>query len=497
MLLTIPSKADKILLINPAFVFNSNAIKRRDQNDFPLNLGLLASVLLNNNYKVRIINANTTPNWQEVILQIIDAENILYIGFTVMSSQVKPALTLAKKIKTEKNIPILFGGVHSTLMPESLLKTGLVDFCNINEGDKTVIALAKHLKGEIPLEQVPNIATLKDGKLAKTAEAEPTPFIELPKRIEVSLYKEDIDEYAKYPFPLLTGLGCNYKCAFCINTIVKRKYRAKSAKAIYDEIKGLYKEYKITQFVFQDEHFFYDKARFFDLLYLIENDKEIYKKITWETTARATDIREDYLNVNLLKRIKRAGCKGLGVGGESGNKRVLRELRKGITPEDMRRAAKYCNEARININFSFVMLWPSETALEMLETARIINELLEIGEYVAVPYFQTYRPYPGSIWEQDLSKFEDPEKIPAELWRMQLITKDKLAAFKDSDLVYNIILTTQVLCNCAKEPPGNRLKKAIAKTIYAMCQKRIGTGNFKGFIEKPILSYIQKRTDEF
>jgi len=486
-----------ILLINPAFVFNSKAIKGRNQNDFPLNLGLLASILINKGYQTRIINANTTPNWKEQVLQLIDNQNILYIGFTAMSSQVKPALELAKRIKEEKDIPILFGGVHPTLMPESLLKTGLVDFCNINEGDKTITALAEYLQGKIPLEQVPNIAILKDNKLIKTQIAEPTPFKELPQRIHLSLYEEDIEEYKRHPFPILTGLGCNYNCAFCINNIAKRRYRAKSAESIHKEIKLLNTKHGIKDFVFQDEHFFHDKARLFNLLHLLENDNTLYEKITWETTARATDIKENYLNINTLKRIKKAGCTGLGVGGESGNARVLKMLRKGITAKDIQRAAIYCNKAKININFSFVMLWPSEKPEEMLETARLAIKILETGRYAAIPYFQTYRPYPGSIWEQDLTKFEDPEKVPIDLWRMQLITKDKLTKFKDPSFVHNLILTTQVMCNCAKQPPGNKIKKAIAKAIYNTCKKRIRTGDFKRFIEKPILTYIQKRNDEF
>jgi len=510
-----------VILINPSFKLKDGTLVHNlNQKNFPLGLGLLGTILLNNGYSAIIINANIDPNWEERAISELKRNDIAFVGFSCMSSQIYSAISLSKKIKNiSPDIPIVFGGVHPTLMPESLVRTPWVDLCVINEGDVSLIPLMNYFNNRTEIEHVPNICTKnKEGIIIKTDVAQLTSFDKLPDRIDDVFYKEDINKYIVNQningkkhrrFSILTGLGCNFKCSFCINAITKRKYRPRSAYSIYREIKYLKENYGITFFNFQEEHFFADKSRIFELMSLIENDNDLLGNIAWDSTARVSDIRDDFISVEVLKRIKHCGGDGFGVGGESGSNRMLRILKKGILRKDIIRAVEYCNEAKVTLSFSFVMCWPEETLDDMIETARLIKKVYEIGPYANVPFFQTYRPYPGSIWETDFSSFEDPENIPDDAWRFQSVEKIRSLNIENADRVYKLVSSSQFL---AYSGIGMRTRRgkwsywsyknvikymlyrvvfAAGYILYRVCSWRIENNNFKFYIEGPLLSYLR------
>jgi radical SAM superfamily enzyme YgiQ (UPF0313 family) len=501
-----------VVFINPGFeLSDSESIIRLNYNDFPLNLGLLASCLIEVGYTAEIINANIHLNWEDRVITALSRVDVAFVGFTCMSSQAGPAINICKKIRSMfPDVLIVFGGVHPTLVPESLLRTKQVDLCIVGEGDVSIVKIVDYANGRMSLESIPNLVAIdKDGKVVKTAIAPLTCFDNLPSMNHPALFADDIEKYIKKiptsdgiinGFSILTGLGCNYQCAFCINHILKRSYRTKPARSIYNEIKYLFSEHNIRFFIFQEEHFFGDKPRLFQLLEFIENDPELYGKIKWTTTIRVTDINDNYVDVSLLKRFVVAGCVGFGTGGESGSNKILRAIRKGSTCADILRAAKYCNEANLSLAFSFVMLWPPEEVSDMIETAQIIDKILHMGEHATVPYFQTYRPYPGSVWEPDISRFIDPEAIPIDTWRMQFIDKQRLLRFKDPDYVYNVILVTQAMCHISGRFNGLRRflpRQLIRMALLRLCSWRIRHKSFKYLFEKSLLLKVQNQFTQF
>ena len=495
------------VLVNPSFKLKDGTLVHNlNQKDFPLGLGLLGTILLNNGYSVVIINANIDSGWEEKAVSELKRNDIAFVGFSCMSSQVYSAISLSKRIKNiSPAMPVVFGGVHPTLMPESLVRTPWVDICVINEGDASLIPLMNYFNDKAKIEDVPNICTKnKEGSIIKTAVAQLTSFDKLPDRIDDVFYKEDISRYIfnlnidgkqHRGFSILTGLGCNFRCAFCINAITKRKYRSRSAYSIYREIKHLKSNYDITFFNFQDEHFFADKSRIFELMSLIENDKDLLGNIAWNSSIRVSDIRDDYISVEVLKRIKRCGGDGFGVGGESGSDRMLKILKKGILRKDILRAVEYCNEAKVELSFSFVMCWPEETLDDMLETARLIKKIYESGPYANVPYFQTYRPYPGSIWEKDFSSFEDPENIPDDAWKFQSVEKIRLLNISNAERLYRLVSSSQFLAHSGigihLKRGGWTYKNVIKNILFCICGWRIENNNFKFYIEGPLLAYLR------
>lgn len=403
----------RVLLVNPGC---------SQGNDFPLGLGLLGSVLIRDGYKVEIINGNIDPYWNRSLLVSLTKGPVLYVGYTAMSTQIGDALRSAKLVKAGfQKVPVVFGGVHPTLAPDSILRHG-ADAVVVGEGDRSVVPLAEHYGKGFPMSQVPNLAWSG----GRTATKCLSTFDDLPD-IHPSLYEDcmekvvlkvKVDGRVMRGFSLLTGLGCNYRCAFCINHVLKRKHRIRSAKSIFREIEYLHDFHGIEFFNFQDEHFTCDKTRLDELLTLLESAPF---RIRWNCTARVNDLLK--IKEETLVRMREAGITDFGVGGESGSDRVLREvLNKGITRRQILGACKVCNRVRIPINLSFVLYWPGERFWERVQTLWAIFRVYLSGGYCGVPYLQTYRPYPGSKWECDVSKFNDPMHLPQDMLTFTRVT---------------------------------------------------------------------------
>jgi radical SAM superfamily enzyme YgiQ (UPF0313 family) len=124
--------------------------------------------------------------------------------------------------------------------------------------------------------------------------------------------------------------------------------------------------------------------------------KERALKICREIDRRGLSIRwraysrVDTIDTELLHWMKRTGCERLLYGAESGSPQILKEIRKGITPEQTRRAVEMTREAGIGVLASFVLGLPGETPQTLRQT-------LEFAESLQVPYsLNLLTPYVGT-----------------------------------------------------------------------------------------------------
>merc|ERR1712202_120041 len=125
--------------------------------------------------------------------------------------------------------------------------------------------------------------------------------------LDIEKYVHQFDTYLgralnpeiKRAIPILTALGCAYKCTFCEHAVLGNKHHSLGARDVVEQINYYYEKYNIDSFAFFDEEFFLDKKRASELPELLEKNPN---KIRWGTQARASDIHEKYLNEAFLMR---------------------------------------------------------------------------------------------------------------------------------------------------------------------------------------------------
>lgn len=352
---------------------------------------------------------------------------------SVMVTQISFALQASRAVKTHNvKIPVVWGGPHPTLYPEQTLTNEHVDIVAINEGMVTALRIAEAIEKKGLLEQVNGIGYKDDNNgihftdPAPLEEIEGHPYfdfslIDIEKYLEPqhgSVYQREFPGY-KSPIrimPVLTGLGCPYRCQFCINVILKRRYRYRSASSIMDEVKRLMTVYGANTFLFLDEDFFINKKRIFELTSLAEKENLHFNMRVW---CRVDHFKDGYVDHQLLKRLTSIGHLSIAMGGESASPQILKELQKGTTPEQIIYSLKTIREfgSKVFPRYSFMIGLENESMEQIKETYRFCMEMGRIHPMVDIAGPFLFRLYPGSpIFNRLVEKYRIPVPDSLDAW---------------------------------------------------------------------------------
>ena len=400
---------------------------------------LIGSNLKKHGFHVKIIDGAYYESYLDILRGYVikHTEEIIYVGMSVMTTQVPLALRASKEVKkNHTNIPIVWGGPHPTLFPEQTLKEHSVDIVSINEGSFTAVRLAEALQKEADISSVNGIGYKKDDDEIVITQSAPLENIhDLPhldfSSIETnnyvnpknSVYQREFPKfgYKVKPVPILTGLGCPYKCQFCINVILKRRYRYRYAESIVSEIKRLQTGYGANTFIFMDEDFFINKRRSLEFVSLVEKENLHFN---WRMWCRVDHFNESYINHQLLKRLDRIGYGSMVMGGESGNQEILDRLKKQTTTEQILNSLKMLEGSNITPRYSFMVGLEDETLEQIKNTFNFIFKMKKIRPDVDIAPF-IFRLYPGSpIYNRLIERFNIKTPRDLESWEPFLKKED-------------------------------------------------------------------------
>ncbi len=373
-----------VLLINPPF----NIEKENYDSSISVGLLCITTYLDSKGVKVKMIDGVRQKNYLELIKK--EAKNFDIIGLSVMTMQVSNALEISDVVrKTNQNAKIVWGGSHPTFFPKETAEHKLVDLVCYGEGEETLLELAQGKS----LKEIKGITYKKSGEIKFTPKRDlidpkKTPSLNwklVPKEILNNLYL----------VPSITSRGCPHLCTFCINAILKNKWRPKSAGQVLHSLEVINKKeyFRDKKLRFWDENFFVDIKR---AKVIIDGMLERGINIPWETTVRANYLREGLIDDEFLGKLKKSGCYLLSFGAESGCPRILKKIKKGILPEDVIRSAKMSLKHGIIPQYSFMIGLPGETKKDMMMTLDLIDKLAKLSDKIQILGPQAFRPYPGS-----------------------------------------------------------------------------------------------------
>src|SRR5205085_7373363 len=128
-------------------IFLMNYRNERDMYP-PFGIMYVADALTQIGFQARIFHE--TEAYQETFLAEVEKARPLFVGLsTITGPQLKPVIETSKRLRA-MGVPVVWGGVHATIMPEEVLKEDYVDFVVINEGEEVVQELARMLAGQTP-----------------------------------------------------------------------------------------------------------------------------------------------------------------------------------------------------------------------------------------------------------------------------------------------------------------------------------------------------------
>ena len=365
--------------------------KRGDKtNRYPILLCYTATLLKENGFEVFYIDSVIQDFDLVKTLEEIEILNPDIIFIETATPTYNFDIEFVGKIKEKiPEVKILMAGSHVTMFPEKCIEESKVDVVIKGEQDMVTLNVASALRDGKSLNEIKGICFRENKRIINSENAvlindlDSLPF---PDRnlIPHQWYAEG--HVRNFPFTfVMAARGCPNKCAFCLwpNIFYNHRVRVRSSKNIVDELEWLIKEYGMKEVFFDDDTFNISKKRVMNICNEILN-RDV--KIIWSCSGRVDCVDEE-----MLRFMKKAGCKLICYGVESANEKTLEKTHKGINLEMARSAVKLTQKARIIVHVNLMVGFPWETREEMENT---INFGLELNADT-VQYSLVF-PHPGS-----------------------------------------------------------------------------------------------------
>lgn len=313
-----------------------------------------------------------------------------FVGISSVSQNFGTAENIGR-FCLQQDIPVIIGGVHITLLPQSFSEAFTLGV--VGEGEDTIVELVKHFKENKgfnlkDIDAIDGLVFFKDGNIKLTSPRRQISELDslgLPDRELLNIPQNQ----TTYMF---TSRGCPYTCSFCASTrLWENNVRWFSAEHVVNEIEEIVDKYKPWAISFYDDLFTANLKRLKKIVKLICL-KGINKKVKFSFACRSNLVNEKLIDILRPLSIQMI-CMGL----ESGNQRVLTYLKSpGITVAQHKKAIKLFHDAGINIQGTFIIGSPGETEYEIRQTLNFIKEskLKNFDVYILTPF-------PGTpVWEK-------------------------------------------------------------------------------------------------
>ncbi len=375
----------KVLLINPPF----NIAKAKYDSSVSVSLLSIGTYLDSKDIPVKIIDGARQSNYLDLIKT--EASQFDYVGLSVMTTQIPGALQISQLIRQlNPSCKIVWGGTHPTFFPEQTEAHALVDIVCFGEGEEAILEIASGKN----LADISSIAYKEAGRVKINSCGELSDPAKMP-LFNWDLVASDVLENLEL-IPSLTSRGCPHRCTFCINAILKNRWRPRTVTQVLEDLRIIKSNpyFAGKKLRFWDENFFVDIER---AKAIIEGMIARSLIIPWETTVRANYLRQGLIGDNFLAKMRQSGCYLLSFGAESGSHRILEKIQKDISPDEIVESARMCLRHDIIPQYSFMIGLPGETRRDMMMTLCLIDQLVKLSDKVQILGPQAFRPYPGSV----------------------------------------------------------------------------------------------------
>lgn len=347
--------------------------------------------------------------YQDVREKIINeavASSPSIIGISCITREYNSVMDLAAILKKKLGVPIVVGGIHSSLYPHQFIyENSPVDFAVIGEGEDTMLELTRVLQsGKTNFDSIDGIAYFKNGKCHQTnVRALKDVFsispVNVYNKLNMDFYTSAHPYVARYVrlsgTQIFTSRGCPFSCTFCSNPLIWKMNKAykpiryRKISSVIEEIKFLKSNYHIDSFYIMDDTFCIEKKRVEEFCSELKNAK---LDLIW-----ATETRSNLVNEHLLKIMKKAGLIQLDIGVESGSNEMLSEIQKGIRVEDTINIFSLMRKHGVRGYANIMINLPNETLEQLQETIDLLEKIRPssggVGVTVPLPKTELFNKY--------------------------------------------------------------------------------------------------------
>jgi len=400
-------KLERVLLVTPpdadASLFRFDTAKRgRYTNYPPYGLLLIAQHLRDEGVDVRICNLNDEilqqcrtaetaeefdfdAVWQDRLDAELDAFDPDLVGVTCMFTMTHGSFKNVCERIGATGRPVAVGGVHVTNDVERVLDdVPAASIAFLREGDMAIKTFAAVVGGKTPVEELSQVILDSGGERLRflqplvpgIEEIDTVPAYDL---IDVGSYSGAGTIGAFYCFKpkdtkfatVLSNRGCRAQCTFCsVRNFNGTGVRQRSVGSVIDELKLLKEEHGIEHIMWLDDDLLKDHARAVSLFNeMVRHDLNL----TWDAT---NGVIAKSCTEEVISAAAESGCIALNIGMESGNRDILRSVRKPGTVETFLAAAEVLrNYDQIHSSVFLMVGFPGETMEMVFDTISVARQM--------------------------------------------------------------------------------------------------------------------------
>lgn len=289
---------------------------------------------------------------------------------------------------------IVLVGTHPTSTAQETLEKGKrIDGVARKEYDCTITNLAKVLIEGNDLAVVKGLSYRNGDEIIHNPDAEYIHNLDgIPFAARfIKKYLNPKDYFfaaAHYPsIQIFTGRGCPSRCNFCVypQTMHGHQYRLRTPQNVVNEFEYIADNFPdVKEVVIEDDTFTANKKRVIDICDLLI-ERKLNTRLKWLCNARVN------LDLETMHMMKRAGCRLIIPGIESGNQEILNNIKKGTTLQQIETYVKNAKKAGLLIHACYMVGNKGETPETMEKTLKLALHL-----NTDTAQFFPLIPYPGT-----------------------------------------------------------------------------------------------------
>ncbi|MFA6112222.1 MAG: radical SAM protein, partial [Candidatus Latescibacterota bacterium] len=331
------------------------------------------------------------------------------VGVSVYTNYLLEAEAVTGFVKDRHGLPVVWGGVHATVMPEESLAHA--DYVVVGEGEDALVGLVDRLRDRADLEGLPNLwrrgpdgASLRPvlHPLQRDLDEYGFPmYLELdstwiahPETRELVQLTEDHlvrltlgsgryyglpDDRPYHGYLTMASRGCPNRCAYCINNAVNRlferksdAFRFRSVPRVIDELETVRRRFPFLDFVF-----FFDDNFCARPLAEVEAFCRLYRErigVPFKCNVHPNNLSEEKIDL-----LVEAGLVSVEMGIESGSARINREVyTRPHSAASLSRVADllaHKHRGKVVSYYDVIMDNPWETHEDVSQTIRLVQQL--------------------------------------------------------------------------------------------------------------------------
>jgi len=432
-----------ILLIEPPAVspfgnqriFGGNGSNKSDFRKPPLDLMMISGYLRKESFDNELLDANASRRSLEDVKGIIGHRRADVVFFSTSTCTIYEDLLVAKAAKEiSPSILTVAVGTHGMALPEETL--GLSEHLDvlIHSGEWEQAAL-NIVRNATDLAHARGIYfRSKTGMFVRTDEQPVMADLDqlgFPShdKLEKEIYRDPITK--RFPKTMVMGQkACINNCSFCCQPAFfgAPLIRKRSVGHFLEELKWV-QDLGFREVMFNDATITADRdwaARLFEGMISKGID------LSWNSSTRA-----DRVDSEILGLMKRAGCHTVAIGMESTDPVVLQNIRKNITPDQIRKAVSLIRKSGMDSIVFGVIGFPGETRASVENTIAFLKTLdtsfITLGLAVPAPGTDFYRyvEQNGYLLTKDWKRY-DPMQKP--VFSYPGLTADDMAFYQANGL---------------------------------------------------------------